>query len=43
MEIFDNITKIVKDNLSVTISKGSRLSIVAACFSIYAYQVQNMP
>jgi len=39
MEIFDNVTKIVKDDLSVTISKGSRLSIAAACFSIYAYQV----
>jgi len=39
MEIFDNITKTVKDDLTVTIEKGSRLSIAAACFSIYAYQV----
>ena len=39
MEIFDNITKTVKDDLTVTIGKGSRLSIAAACFSIYAYQV----
>jgi SNF2 family DNA or RNA helicase len=37
MEVFDNITKIVKDDLAVTIKKGSRLSIAAACFSIYAY------
>jgi hypothetical protein len=39
LEIFDNITKAVKDDLTVTIEKGSRLSIAAACFSIYAYQV----
>lgn len=39
MEIFDNITKTVKDDLTITIVKGSRLSIAAACFSIYAYQV----
>ncbi|HAU31736.1 MAG: helicase domain-containing protein [Desulfotomaculum sp. 46_296] len=39
MDIFDNITKTVKDDLTVTIEKGSRLSIAAACFSIYAYQV----
>lgn len=39
MEIFDNITKTVKDDLTVTIEKGSSLSIAAACFSIYAYQV----
>ena len=39
MEIFDNINKTVKDDLSFTIKKGSRLSIAAACFSIYAYQV----
>lgn len=37
MEIFDNVRKIVKDDLEVTIEKGSRLSIAAACFSIYAY------
>ena len=39
MEIFDNISKTVKDDLTVIIEKGSRLSIAAACFSIYAYQV----
>jgi hypothetical protein len=38
MEIFDNINKTVKDDLTVTIEKGSKLSIAAACFSIYAYQ-----
>ncbi|GHV14276.1 hypothetical protein FACS1894219_10170 [Clostridia bacterium] len=39
MQVFDNINKTVKDDLTVTIEKGSRLSIAAACFSIYAYQV----
>ncbi|MCM1567066.1 MAG: SNF2-related protein [Dehalobacter sp.] len=39
MEIFDNITKRVIDDMAVTIEKDSRLSIAAACFSIYAYQV----
>ncbi|MHC1772108.1 MAG: helicase-related protein [Flexilinea sp.] len=38
MEIFDNIIKIVKDDLEITIQKNSRVSIVAAFFSIYAYQ-----
>jgi hypothetical protein len=39
LEVFDNLNKIVKDDLAVTIEKDSRLSIAAACFSIYAYQV----
>ena len=38
MEIFDNINKIAKNDLEVSIEKGSRMSIAAACFSIYAYQ-----
>jgi SNF2 family DNA or RNA helicase len=38
MEVFDNINKIIKADLEVSIEKGSRLSIAAACFSIYAYQ-----
>ena len=38
MEIFDNVTRIVKDDMTVEIKKGSKLSIAAACFSIYAYQ-----
>ncbi len=37
MELFDNITKTVKDDLKITLAKGSRLSIAVACFSIYAY------
>lgn len=38
MEVFNNITKVVRDDLEATIEKGSRLSIASACFSIYAYQ-----
>lgn len=37
-ELLDNVTKTVKDDLMVTIKKGDKLSIAAACFSIYAYQ-----
>ena len=38
MEIFDNVTKIVKEDMESEIKEGSRLSIAAACFSIYAYE-----
>lgn len=38
MEIFNNTTRVVKDDLEKTIQSGSRISIAAACFSIYAYQ-----
>jgi hypothetical protein len=38
MEIFNNTTKVVKDDLQKKITPGSRVSIAAACFSIYAYQ-----
>ena len=37
-EFFDNINYKVIDDLRVSISKGSRLSIAAATFSIYAFQ-----
>jgi len=37
MEIFNNTTKVVKDDLEKVIEPGSRVSIAAACFSIYAY------
>ena len=39
MEIFDNVTKVVSEDLAVTIDRGCRVSIAASCFSIYAYQV----
>lgn len=38
MEIFDNITNIMCDDLQRTIRKNSKVSIAAACFSIYAYR-----
>ncbi len=38
MELFNNTTKVVKDDLQKTITPGSRVSIAAACFSLYAYQ-----
>ena len=38
MEIINNTTKTLKDDLMVEIKKGSKLSIAAACFSIYAFQ-----
>ncbi|CFW96068.1 SNF2-related [Syntrophomonas zehnderi OL-4] len=38
MEVFNNTTKIVKDDLVKVITPGSRISMAAACFSIYAYQ-----
>ncbi len=38
MEIFNNTTKVVKDDLKDKIHSGSHISIAAACFSIYAYQ-----
>ena len=39
MKVFNNLTDIVRDDLQVTITKGSRVSIAAACFSMYAYSV----
>ena len=38
MQVFDNIQRIVKDDLAVELMPDCRLSIAAACFSIYAYQ-----
>lgn len=38
MKIIDNIHDTVLDDLKVSIQKGSKVSIAAACFSIYAYQ-----
>lgn len=37
MKIFNNVTDIVKDDMVETIGKKSRVSIAAACFSMYAY------
>jgi hypothetical protein len=37
MKVFNNITDIVRDDIAVTMKKGSKVSIAAACFSMYAY------
>ena len=38
MKVINNVTETVRDDLAKAIHKGSKLSIAAACFSIYAYQ-----
>lgn len=38
MELIDNRNKILKEDLKTEIHKDSKLSIAAACFSIYAFQ-----
>lgn len=38
MQIIDNINKTVKEDLQESIRRGSKISVAAACFSMYAYQ-----
>ena len=38
MDIINNVSKTLRDDLSVEIKEGSRVSIAAARFSIYAFQ-----
>ena len=38
VKVFDNVTEIVRDDMVSTIRKGSKVSIAAACFSMYAYK-----
>ncbi len=38
MELIDNISKTLKYDMTVEIKDGSKMSIAAACFSIYAFQ-----
>jgi hypothetical protein len=38
MEIIDNITTLLGDNLKKTLRSDSKLKIAASCFSIYAYE-----
>ena len=38
MQILDNLNHTVRDDLQQVVTRGSKLSIAAACFSIYAYQ-----
>jgi len=38
VELINNINKTLRDDLTAQIKSGSRLSIAASCFSIYAFQ-----
>lgn len=38
MELINNKTKILRDDLSEELKKGSKISIAASCFSIYAFE-----
>lgn len=38
MQIIDNINKTVKEDLQESIRGGSKMSVAAACFSMYTYQ-----
>lgn len=35
---FNNTTEVVRDDLKKQITSNSKVSVAAACFSIYAYQ-----
>ncbi|MDR2527007.1 MAG: DEAD/DEAH box helicase family protein [Rickettsiales bacterium] len=39
MQQFDNISNRLIDDLQIEIRKGNKISVAAACFSIYAYEV----
>lgn len=38
MKIFNNVTDIVRDDMAENVKKGSKVSIAASCFSMYAYK-----
>lgn len=38
LKILDNISSTVRDDLQLEIKRGSKVSIAAACFSMYAYK-----
>ena len=38
MKVIDNINILLKDDLIDSIKKGSKMSIAASCFSMYAYK-----
>lgn len=39
MELIDNISRLLGDDLKQTLKAGTRLKIAASCFSMYAYEV----
>ncbi len=38
MELIDNISRLLGDDLKQTIRPGARRKIAASCFSMYAYE-----
>lgn len=36
--VFDNVNAIARDDMLKTITKDSKVSVAAACFSMYAYE-----
>lgn len=38
MEIFDNINRLLGDDLKQVVQPGSKLRLAASCFSIYAFE-----
>ena len=38
MKVIDNISILLKDELIESIKRGSKVSIAAPCFSMYAYK-----
>ncbi len=38
MKTIDNVSDVLKEDLKAELKEGSKLSIAAACFSIYAFQ-----
>ena len=38
MKIFNNVTELVRDDMEKKIKKNSKVSVAAACFSMYAYR-----
>ena len=42
MEIIDNVNKTLKEDLTTEIHKGSKVSIAAACFSIYVLIIESL-
>ena len=38
MKVIDNISTLLKDELIDKIKKGSKMTIAASCFSMYAYR-----
>ena len=38
MKIINNVTETVRDDLALTLNKSSKVSVAAACFSLYAFE-----